>query len=483
MKKRILSIVLTAAVGMSMLSGCGGSSGTSQGASSMDTSAAGTSAAGASESESKTEAADAGGADESGEAAGGFNPADAGNVTLRFAWWGSDPRHEATLAAIDRYMELYPNVTIEGEYQGYDGYQQKLMTQFAGGTEPDLMQLDYVWNPEWEGQETMFVDMANNELVDLSGFQKQALDDYMTVNGRVIGLPMNTSGFGAMINKTFFDKHGLDVGTVWTWEDMIETGKKIHDENPEDYLFAIESGTTTGGISPFVLNAYIYSKTGHYWASDDGTKVQATEEELTEGFDILKQLFASGAAQPLGEASLFTGQMEQNPKWLNGEIGFTVDWTATVNKYKTSLADGDFAVGQPPFAKDGDNQNIQLTSAMGLGVSARSKNVDVATHFANWLMTSPEAALLLGTQRSVPNNSVALEALEKDGQVSSEISQMLAWANAAPAAPTPMIQTNSEVADITKDLCEQVVYGKMTPQEAAQKFITDVQAKLDALNP
>lgn len=466
MKKRVLSIVLTAVMGISLLSGCG--------ASSTETSTTGaSSSADSSAAQSETGSV---------EAAGKFDPASAGNVTLRFAWWGSDARHEATLAAIDRYMELYPNVTIEGEYQGYDGYQQKLMTQFAGGTEPDLMQLDYVWNPEWEGQETMFVDMANNDLVDLSGFQKQALSDYMTVNGRVIGLPMNTSGFGTMINKDFFDKHGLDVNTVWTWEDMIEAGKKIHEEAPDDYLFAIESGTTTGGISPFILSAYIYSKTGHYWATDDGTKVQATEEELAQAFDILQQLFASGTAQPLGEASLFTGQMEQNPKWLNGQIGFTVDWTATVDKYKSSLPDGSFAVGQPPFAKDGDNQNIQLTSAMGLGVSARSKNADAATHFANWLMTDPEAALLLGTKRSVPNNSIALKALEEDGQVSKEISQMLEWANAAPAARTPMIQTNSEVADIVKDICEQVVYGKMTPQEAAQKFLEDVPEKLDSLH-
>ncbi|WP_367566117.1 ABC transporter substrate-binding protein [Lacrimispora sp.] len=463
MKKRVLSIALTAAMSISLLSGCTTSS--NKAPAPEPSSSANTSAAG-----SQT------------EAAAKFDPASAGKVTLRFAWWGSDARHEATLAAIDHYMELYPNVTIEGEYQGYDGYQQKLMTQFAGGTEPDLMQLDYVWNPEWEGQETMFVDMADSDLVDISGFQKQALSDYMTVNGRVIGLPMNTSGFGSMINKDFFDKHGLDVNTVWTWEDMIEAGKKVHDENPDDYLFAIESGTTTGGISPFILSAYIYSKTGHYWATDDGAKVQATEEELTQAFDILQQLFTSGTAQPLGEASLFTGQMEQNPKWLNGQIGFTVDWTATVDKYKGSLSEGSFAVGQPPFAKDGDNQNIQLTSAMGLGVSARSKNADSATHFANWLMTDPEAALLLGTKRSVPNNSTALKALEEDGQVSTEISQMLKWATAAPAARTPMIQTNSEVADIIKDICEHVVYGKMTPQEAAQKFLTDVQAKLDSLH-
>lgn len=88
-------------------------------------------------------------------------------VTLRFAWWGSDPRHEATLKAIELYNTLYPNVTIDCEYQGYDGYQQKLMTQIAGGTEPDLMQLDYIWYPALSAQGDIFVDYGAAQNVDL----------------------------------------------------------------------------------------------------------------------------------------------------------------------------------------------------------------------------------------------------------------------------------------------------------------------------
>lgn len=461
MKKRVVCLALVAALLLGVLSGC-------------------TSPVAASTAEPVATTAPAIASTEPEATAAVFSPADAGDVTLRFAWWGSDARHEATLAAINRYMELYPNVKIEGEYQGYDGYQQKLMTQFAGGTEPDLMQLDYYWNPQWVGQEDLFVDMANAPLVDISLFQQSAIDDYMTVNGKVIGLPMNSSGFGIMINKAFFEKHNLSTDTVWTWEDIIEIGGQINAANPTDYLFAIESGTTTGGICPFILNAYIYSKYGHYWASEDG-KVIATQEELTAAFDVLKQLFDSGAAQPLGEASLFTGQMEQNPKWINNEIGFTVDWTATVGKYKASLPEGQFAVGKPPFAKEGDNQDIRFVAGMGLGVSARSKNVDVATHFANWLLSDPEAALLMGTQRSVPNNTQAYQTLVDAGTISEEISDMLVWAEEAPADPVPLVQFNSEVGDIAKDICEQVVYGELTPADAAAKFITDVQAKMDAV--
>ena len=63
-------------------------------------------------------------------------------VTLRFAWWGDEGRHQATLKAIELYMDRNPNVTIEAEYGGFDGYQQKISTQLAGQTAPDIIQLN-----------------------------------------------------------------------------------------------------------------------------------------------------------------------------------------------------------------------------------------------------------------------------------------------------------------------------------------------------
>ena len=62
-------------------------------------------------------------------------------VTLRFLWWGSDARHEATLRVIDDYMALHPNVKIEAMYGTDDGYYEKLTTMLASGTEPDIIQM------------------------------------------------------------------------------------------------------------------------------------------------------------------------------------------------------------------------------------------------------------------------------------------------------------------------------------------------------
>jgi hypothetical protein len=43
------------------------------------------------------------------------------------------------------------------------------------------------------------------------------------------------------------------------------------------------------------------------------------------------------------------------------------------------------------------------------------------------------------------------------------------------------IDANNVVSDIVKDICEQVAYGTLTPEGAADKFLEDVQSKSDTL--
>lgn len=63
------------------------------------------------------------------------------DASIRFAWWGNEARAASTLKVIKLFEEKNPGITVKAEYAGYDGYQARLSTQFAGGTEPDVMQV------------------------------------------------------------------------------------------------------------------------------------------------------------------------------------------------------------------------------------------------------------------------------------------------------------------------------------------------------
>ncbi|MEF2244218.1 ABC transporter substrate-binding protein [Paenibacillus sp. IITD108] len=401
-------------------------------------------------------------------------------VNLRFSWWGSDARHQATLEAIDAYTALNPHVTIEGEYQGYDGYQQKIMTQIAGNSAPDLMQLDYPWLPDLSEQGDTFVDLSKEEAIDHSQFPASVLEEYVSIGDKLVALPMGTNGYGTMINKAFFDKFDLSVDTQWTWEKLIEEGSRINAENKDHYLFAIEPGTTTGGLGEFVLSEYLYSKNGEYWISD-APAITATKEDIIEALSLMKKLFDSGTAQPLGDAALFTSKMEQNPKWVNGEIGMVVDWSATVSKYKAASGEDKFAAGLPIFADGGKSTEVKFKPSMILAVNKNSAHKDEAVKFVNWMLNSEEAAMILQDTRSVPTSDIAMKALVDAKVLDDDVAMMVDNALKNPMSSPPTVQNKPEIADIIRDLCEKVVYGSLTPEKATEQLLERLEDKFQEL--
>ena len=124
MKRQWAAIILTAALA---LAGCSGNEAGSDTATATDPSSADTSAAA---KEETTTAREASGTEER-------EP-----VTLRFSWWGGDERLAATLKVIEQFQEKYPHITVEAEYGSSDGYNDKLATQLAAGTEPDIIQIE-----------------------------------------------------------------------------------------------------------------------------------------------------------------------------------------------------------------------------------------------------------------------------------------------------------------------------------------------------
>lgn len=154
MKKKLVSVVLAAAVAAGTLAGCGGSS-----------------------TKDSTQAASAGGeiTDKSSSDE---------DITLRFAWWGGDERNEATLKVIEQFEATHPNITIEAEYGGSDGYHDKLATQLASGTAADIVQVDPEVFPTYVTTGDYFIDYKDYDM-DLSNFDENYIS--LEINGRYDG--------------------------------------------------------------------------------------------------------------------------------------------------------------------------------------------------------------------------------------------------------------------------------------------------------
>ena len=91
---------------------------------------------------------------------------------MALTFWGNPTRNKNTQAEIDAYMKANPNVKIEAQPGIFSSYWEKLATQTAGGTAPDIIQMDMAYISEY-GHRGALLDLAK---VDTSKFVPGTVD-------------------------------------------------------------------------------------------------------------------------------------------------------------------------------------------------------------------------------------------------------------------------------------------------------------------
>lgn len=255
MKKRLVSVALVAALAAGTLAGCGSSS-----------------------SGDNTQAA------AGGETAGKGGSSDE-NITLRFAWWGGDERNEATLKVIEQFEAAHPNITIEAEYGGSDGYHDKLATQLASGTAADIVQVDPEVFPTYVSTGDYFIDYKDYDM-DLSNFDENYIS--LEINGRYdgkqLGLPTGISGSGMLVNKDLADAIGIDFSQPYTWSDLIDMGKKVREYDDSMYLLCANKEYL---VNMVVFN-YGKQLLGKTFFDADTKTLNLTEDDLKTVYEYVK---------------------------------------------------------------------------------------------------------------------------------------------------------------------------------------------------
>ena len=114
---------------------------------------------------------------------GGGGGNEGGTTTLALAWWGNPTRNKNTQAEIDAYMKANPNVKIEAQPGEFASYWEKLATQTAGGTAPDIIQMDMAYISEY-GNRGALLDLSQ---VDTSKFVEGTVDSGK-IDDKLVGI-------------------------------------------------------------------------------------------------------------------------------------------------------------------------------------------------------------------------------------------------------------------------------------------------------
>lgn len=393
------------------------------------------------------------------------------NITLRFSWWGADTRHQATLAAMELYSSRHPNVKIEGEYGAFSSFYQKLLTQLSGRTAPDIISVDYKWTHDLMNQGKPFVNMNTlTDKIDMSGFDLDFARIYGGDKDYLIGLPAGVNGMGYLYNIGFLQNFGIEPNNEWDWNTVIENGKKVQQKDPTKYLMYNISEHWV-----YLVKTMLKQINGNTVLNNDYT-LGFTKEDIVKVFDYIKQLVETKTVPPFEEGVLYESvYADQNPNWLNQNFGVFPTSSSLIPGI-ASASNFELGVFRYPVSKDAKDPGILVTPSMFVTIYENSKYKDVAADFIDFFFNDEEAIKILKDTRGVPANSKAKEILVQEGvipeQVSNMVAQSLTGAGIAENGPS----LNPEVVALIKDYVQQVGYLKLTPEQAADEFIKELDA-------
>lgn len=398
-------------------------------------------------------------------------------VTLRFSWWGNEVRHNATIAAIDLYMDKNPHVTIKAEYRG-KSEREMIATALAGGNVADIVQLNPPWMEDFTRNSDFFVDFnTKTDLIDLSGIDEQYMKDYGVFNGKLVGLPMGVNSTIGIMNKNAAEKFGIPttLDTKWTWDDLYNIGKTVNEQDPESYLLNMD----VGSMVEFILKKYIIQKNGTFLIGDDYS-LGFTRDDLFEALTYISKLYRDGVAIPASDAQVFDNAAQTNPKWINGQAVLALTWTSTVSPY-TSGIDAEFVPFILPVHEGAKDTSLVVKPPQVIAVSNRSEHIDEAVKFVNFFLNDIEAGMLLKDVRSIPAVDKVAEAVGAADLFDPIVLEGHNYGMANMGLYENGPSTNGEIVEVLENAVEIVAYPGQDVAKAtddAMKLIEDIISRI-----
>jgi len=448
--KRLAALGLAGVMGLS-LAGCGGAD---------DSKAASTGSTVSNESSAESTE------DSSEEASGGSDE----QITLRFSWWGGDERAEATMKVIEMFEKENPNITIEPEPGSSDGYNEKLGTQFTSGTAPDIMQMGVGWMPDYVKQGGLFIDFKDYD-IDLSGFDANFLEANGTFDGHVYGLPTGVAGSALLVNKDLMDAVEIDLTTQYTYEDLIEMGKKVQEYDPEMYLLSAEKEI----MHAWIVRCWARQKNDKFFIDDETKTMTMSRDDLIEMLNYIKALYDNNVIPPASYISAYGADLQTDPNWIAGKYVSAMCYTSTIEPLAAANESANWIAGLLPVMDGAANDGWYSDCPQYMCVAASSQHPEEAVKFLDYFYNNEEALKVLGTVRSVPPT-------EKGRQICAENNLM----NPLTESSTNIcltyngktdagLSTDAELQTILEDMIEAVGFGQSSVEEIADETIDTIE--------
>ena len=391
-------------------------------------------------------------------------------VTLRFSWWGTDARHEATLAVIEAFEKANPNIKIEPEYGAQDGYNEKKTAEFSSKTAPDFFQVETGAGPEYYRQGVLY-NLSSLSSISFEKFDAGFLErNGQFGSGSQYTIPTGVGGSAIIVNKTLADEIGIDFSKPYDWEQLITWGEQVRAYNSEYYLLSANSKYA----KDFFIRAYARQLNGVAIINDENKTLNMTEEQFKQCFEFIDRLYKTGTCAPADYKAPFADQDNNDPNWIAGKYVAHVGYTSSAAVVEAANPNVSYMPGCLPVMPNAKSDGWFNDCPQYMGIYAETKYPEEAAKFLNFFFNSEEAASILGTVRSVPPTAMAQKIVTDEGKLNALTADAVELSLGYNGKTDSGLTTSSEVQQMLQDIYDVVSFGTKTPAQAAADIVAQL---------
>ena len=414
----------------------------------------------------------AAGSDDTAAAADSDEP-----VKLVTTFWGGAVKADAFQNSADAYQDANPNVFIELINIPGGEYTNKLLAMIAGGTPPDVININSPLTLELDG---MLVELTD-KMSDLGYFDPQrglydgwftmlSSDGFYNRGEALYQAPLGTGTTILAFNKRLFDEAGVAHPTAdWTWEgEFLEAAKKLSEPDNQWGVNGINRGRfgITGAMPAAWGGAIIDTETMTF--TGDSPETLAAMQFMQD------LIYEYGAHPTPAEQEAFGGQ-----------IGMFENGSAAMYMLHTFEMPTIYDMQDPwdiQFLPQGPAGSWAPLYGGRLAVMASSKHQGHGWEFVN-LINGPVGQGFFSISSGFNNPPLQHVANTEEFRAGPEGAPPNNWirvdALKQAVVTDPIVPNLGRIGTLLDDQLALIWQNEVTPEEAMQSIKEEVQSLLD----
>lgn len=391
----------------------------------------------------------------------------------KISFWNlftSGPSHAVVSQLVSRFNAQNPDYYVEQIDVPYAHITNKILPAVAGNVAPDIAVFDRFLVASFAARNAFLPldEFARRDDIVGEDFFRAPWEECL-YDEQLYAVPYDTDVRVLYYNRALFREAGLDPDRPpRTWSEMRDYSKKLTRRRPDGRLEQIGGVPIWGNTG---LYLYCWQKGGRF-LSDDGTRVQLDDPRNVEALEWIRDFVRDYGIEELLTLQTRFGADSQNP-FITGRIAMIVLDVGALNMIEKYGADLDWGAAPAPYADDG--VPATWSGGFSLVLPRSGLHPEGAWQFARFVLTEESQRFMATSSNKLP----ALRSASRDAFFQSSpfwrlaIDQMR-YSHYRPVSPVGAA-LNSEMGVAV----DQVIHGKMAPEEALQTATREAQTVLD----